>query len=79
MMKDHEFVSWMADRMVHVYGESPNVDFVHRARAIAENIARYDTAADNCEVLRARLERRQAERGRLTRGSRMAFRMELGL
>lgn len=37
-MKDCEFVSWMADRMVHVYGESPNVDFVHRARAVAVRI-----------------------------------------
>mgnify|MGYP001608782724 CR=1 FL=1 len=34
-MKDGEFLHWIADRLVHVYGESPNVDFVQRLRAIA--------------------------------------------
>lgn len=62
-MKDHELVSWLADRMVHVYGESPNVDFVHRARAVAENIesqattiARYETTAENYELLQAKVD-----------------------
>jgi hypothetical protein len=32
---DAEFLSWLADRLVKVYGESPNVDFVLRLRAIA--------------------------------------------
>jgi hypothetical protein len=34
-MTDAEVVSWIADRLVYVYGESENVDFVLRLRAIA--------------------------------------------
>lgn len=33
--REGEFLEWVADRLVHVYGESPNVDFVHRLREIA--------------------------------------------
>lgn len=35
-MKDLEFLNWIADRLVNVYGESPNVDFVHKLREIAD-------------------------------------------
>ena len=35
-MTDKEFLNWLVDRLVHVYGESPNVDFVHKLKAIAE-------------------------------------------
>jgi hypothetical protein len=34
--RDGEFLSWVADRLVHVYGESPNVDFVLKLRDIAK-------------------------------------------
>lgn len=34
-MTDREFLLWLVDRLVHVYGESPSVDFVHRLRSIA--------------------------------------------
>jgi hypothetical protein len=27
-----DFLDWVADRLVHVYGESPNIDFVHSLR-----------------------------------------------
>jgi hypothetical protein len=27
-----DFLDWVADRLVNVYGESPNVDFVHSLR-----------------------------------------------
>lgn len=37
-MTDKEFLNWLADRLVHVYGESPNVDFVHRVRSIADRL-----------------------------------------
>jgi hypothetical protein len=37
MTEDKEFLNWLADRLVHVYGENPNVDFVHKLRAIAKN------------------------------------------
>jgi hypothetical protein len=33
--KDAAFLDWLADRLVHVYGESPNVDFVLRLREIS--------------------------------------------
>jgi hypothetical protein len=29
-MGDREFLAWIRDRLVHVYGESPNVDFIRR-------------------------------------------------
>jgi hypothetical protein len=32
---DAEFLSWLADRLVKVYGEDPNMDFVRRLRAVA--------------------------------------------
>ena len=35
-MTDKEFLSWVADRLVHVYGESENVDFVHKLRKISQ-------------------------------------------
>ena len=34
-MTDHEFLAWLADRLVFVYHENPNSDFVHRLRRIA--------------------------------------------
>jgi hypothetical protein len=34
-MTDQEFLSWIADRLVYVYRESPNVDFVRKLRQIA--------------------------------------------
>jgi hypothetical protein len=35
-VSDREFLEWLIDRLVNVYGESPNVDFIHRLRKIAE-------------------------------------------
>ena len=37
-MKDKEFLEWLIDRLVHVYGESPNVDFIHRLRSMTNTI-----------------------------------------
>jgi hypothetical protein len=34
-MTDTEFLEWLIDRLVDVYGENPNVDFIHRLRKIA--------------------------------------------
>jgi hypothetical protein len=34
-MSDKEFLNWLADRLVNVYGESEYVDFVHKLRNIA--------------------------------------------
>jgi hypothetical protein len=35
-MSDREFLEWIRDRIVHVYGESPNTDFVLRLGEIAQ-------------------------------------------
>lgn len=36
-MSDSEFLDWLADRLVNVYGESENVDFVRRLRGLARS------------------------------------------
>lgn len=51
MTKDNEFLNWLADRLVHVYGESPNVDFVLKLKAIANNIGS-DQSLNPCVGLR---------------------------
>jgi len=35
--KNSEFLLWIADRLVHVYGENPNVDFVLKLRALSRH------------------------------------------
>jgi hypothetical protein len=40
--RDAEFLQWVADRIVYVYGESPNIDYVLRLREIAN---RFDEPA----------------------------------
>lgn len=35
-LSDKDFLLWIADRLVEVYGESPNVDFVLHLREVAE-------------------------------------------
>lgn len=37
-MTDKEFLNWLADRLVHVYNESPNVDFIHKLKEITSRI-----------------------------------------
>jgi hypothetical protein len=37
-MTDKEFLNWIIDRFVHVYNESPNVDFIHRLQNIANKL-----------------------------------------
>jgi hypothetical protein len=36
-MTDAQFLTWIRDRIVYVYGESPNVDFVLRLGEILKN------------------------------------------
>ena len=36
MTADRDFLFWMCDRLVNVYNESPNVDFVQKLRTIAQ-------------------------------------------
>jgi len=37
-MKDREFLQWLARRLITVYGESENVDFVHKLKSVAETV-----------------------------------------
>lgn len=37
-MTDSEFLSWLRDRLIYVYGESPSVDFVLRLGEIIEKL-----------------------------------------
>ena len=37
-MKDKDFLHWLADRVVYVYKESENVDFVQKLRNIADGV-----------------------------------------
>lgn len=34
-----QFLNWIADRFVHVYGESEQVDFVQKLRDMARTLA----------------------------------------
>jgi hypothetical protein len=44
VMDDHDYLLWLRSRLINVYGESPNVDFVHRLDAIIDSCPR-DTRA----------------------------------
>jgi hypothetical protein len=33
-MKDREFLMWLHERLEHVHGESPVLDYMHKLRAI---------------------------------------------
>lgn len=35
-MSDEDFLNWVADRFVEVYGESENTDFIHHLRSMAK-------------------------------------------
>lgn len=37
-MTDADFLNWVAERFVYVYGESPSVDFVLRLRGMARDL-----------------------------------------
>lgn len=37
-MKDSEFLQWIHDRIINVYKESSNVDFLYRLREIIQLI-----------------------------------------
>lgn len=37
-MKDKEFLEWLIDRLIYVYKESPDVDFVLKLKAITKQI-----------------------------------------
>lgn len=36
-MNDKIFLQWLHDRLIHVYGENENTDFLHKLRAIVKS------------------------------------------
>lgn len=36
-LDEKTFLNWIADRLVNVYGESENVDFINRLREIGDD------------------------------------------
>lgn len=45
-MSDGEFLKWLAERLVNVYNESPNVDFVLKLKEIATKLDDKDNLRD---------------------------------
>jgi len=37
---DNAFLHWIFDRLVHVYGENPSVDYMERMKSVVENQGR---------------------------------------
>lgn len=52
-MSDKEFLEWLIDRLVHVYGESPYVDFIHKLNKIADKIDYLDKIEYHTTVAQA--------------------------
>ncbi len=50
-MTDVEFLKWIEERLIHVYKESPNVDFIHRLRSIIDNMGLVGDASGVREAL----------------------------
>ncbi len=46
-MNDAEFLDWLADRLIYVYGEGPNVSYVHRLRDMSKQIKENEKYLDN--------------------------------
>ncbi len=44
-MTDKEFLTWIRDRIVNVYEESPNVDFVRRLEEVIDNLDKIEKAS----------------------------------
>lgn len=56
-MKDRDFLMWLHERLEHVHGECPLVDYMHKLRAIiratpAEQLTPNCEAGNNLETLR---------------------------
>lgn len=46
-MTDSDFLNWIADRIVNIYGESEQVDFVLRLRRMAKHSEIVNQSIDN--------------------------------
>lgn len=57
-MTDSEFLTWIRDRLIFVYGESSDVDFVLR---LGEIIAKLDRSEKMEELIRVSVENGEYE------------------
>ena len=46
-MSDKEFLQWIYDRMVHQYNENPLYDYMHKLKAIVDNMS---AVKENCNL-----------------------------
>ena len=46
-MNDYEFLDWLADRLIYVYGEGPNVSYAHRLRDISKHLKENEREIDS--------------------------------
>lgn len=56
-MKDQEFLIWLHERLIEVHEENPNVDYMHKFRAIIrstppEKLTHYSIGGNNLEDLK---------------------------
>lgn len=51
-MRDAEFLRWIANRLVNVHNENPNVDFVHKLHAIADALPQEQSTPNIIRELR---------------------------
>jgi hypothetical protein len=47
-MRDKDFLQWLENRIVNVYGENKSVDFLHKLRAISGNLPADQETANTC-------------------------------
>jgi hypothetical protein len=40
LMKDYQFLLWLVDRLINVYGENENIDFIWTLKRIAWEMCR---------------------------------------
>lgn len=50
-MNDIEFLKWIRDRLVHVYKESPNTDFVQRLERVIKRFEGLETLEKGYKVI----------------------------
>ena len=53
---DKDFLNWIADRLVHVYGENGHTDYVTHLRELADKMDSLQYARDAVDALAKALE-----------------------
>ena len=64
-VNDRQFLGWLRDRLVYVYGESPNVDFVLKLSEIVKQQPPHPCDHTDCRLCQLLIEGRQAQNTQL--------------